>query len=63
MKFLILCFAIGAALGYIAARWVIRLMLPKMKAPCPVRVCQLCGSSVIWNGAIVHYTDCKSGLG
>lgn len=54
----------GAFLGYIVARLVI-LAATIRKSPEPTRGprCDVCGSTVVWDGALIHYTDCKTGLG
>jgi hypothetical protein len=46
---------VGWQIGNFYVRW------KKRKAdqwPCPI-----CGSSTVWDGRKIHYTDCKSGLG
>jgi hypothetical protein len=29
----------------------------------PQEKCAVCGSNMMWEGKLIHYTDCKTGLG
>jgi hypothetical protein len=53
-----LVFYVGVRLG---VRSALRARKPEL-LPQP-QGCPVCGSGARWEGKIVHYTDCKTGLG